>query len=130
VSRDHSPYTDDAYESEYDERAAYEEAYHEDDADDSLFPYPASSFGWPPGLLGGGTADVDRTAVDDHDGAHDGERVEDEYAEDDSWLDEGLIGLTLIVGLVLFLFPEPATSAAGILLLLVGAIAWLADALT
>lgn len=127
MSRD-SPYTDDAYDSEYDERTAYEGAYHDDDASDSYFPYPASSFGWPPGVLGGGTDQGREDRV--RGGAYEGESYSDEYEEDESWLDEGLIGLTLVAGLALFLFPEPTTSAAGIVLLLVGSIAWLADALT
>jgi hypothetical protein len=47
--------------------------------------------------------------------------------EDDSWVDEGLIGLVLVAGIALFLFPEPTTSAIGIGLITVGAIAWIID---
>ncbi len=126
MSRDDSPYTDDAYQDEYDDRTAYEGAYRGDS--DSLFPYPASAFGWPPGILGGG---VDEGRDDRaRGGAYDDESYGDEYGEDESWLDEGIIAFTLVAGLVLFLFPEPATSAVGIVLLLVGSIAWLADAMT
>lgn len=46
---------------------------------------------------------------------------------DDTWVDEGVIGLILLVGVALFLFPEPATSGVGILLILVGAVLWVVD---
>ena len=54
------------------------------------------------------------------------------YAEEDeggSWWDEGLIGLLLVTGVVLFFFPEPFTSTVGIALIALGVIAWIADAL-
>ncbi len=48
---------------------------------------------------------------------------------DDSWLGTGL-GVTLVVvGLVLFLFPEPATSLTGILLMVTGLVVWAAAAM-
>ncbi|WP_247731039.1 hypothetical protein [Halovivax limisalsi] len=50
----------------------------------------------------------------------------DEDADGSLW-DEGLITLLIVAGVVLFLFPEPATSALGILLLSIGVIAWLVD---
>lgn len=46
---------------------------------------------------------------------------------DDGWWDGGLITLLLVVGVVLFLFPEPATSALGIFLVVTGAVLWLVD---
>ena len=50
------------------------------------------------------------------------------YEEDDgSWWDEGLIGLLLIAGVVLFFFPEPTTSIIGIALLAIGVVAWIID---
>ncbi|WP_435180103.1 hypothetical protein [Halorussus sp. AFM4] len=55
------------------------------------------------------------------------------YAEEDeggSWWDEGLIGLLLIAGVILFFFPEPFTSTIGIALIALGVIAWIVDALT
>jgi hypothetical protein len=52
------------------------------------------------------------------------ERVDE---EDGGWWDEGLIATTLIVGLLLFLFPEPLTSSVGFFLMLAGAVAWLLD---
>lgn len=58
------------------------------------------------------------------------ETEDDEYeSEDDSWWDEGLITLLLVGGVILFLFPEPATSAIGVLLIGVGLIAWIVDAI-
>jgi hypothetical protein len=44
-----------------------------------------------------------------------------------SWWDEGLISLLLVVGIVLFLIPEPATSGLGILLVGAGVVLWLVD---
>jgi len=44
-----------------------------------------------------------------------------------SWIDEGLITLLLVAGVVLLLFPEPATSGLGLLLLVAGLIGWLLD---
>jgi hypothetical protein len=46
---------------------------------------------------------------------------------DGSLVDEGLIALVLATGLILFLLPEPVTSGIGLLLLLGGAAAWLAE---
>lgn len=43
--------------------------------------------------------------------------------------DESLVALLLVGGVVLLLFPEPATSAAGVLLIAVGLVAWLVDAI-
>lgn len=37
----------------------------------------------------------------------------------------GLGGLLVLVGVVLFVIPEPATSGIGILLVLAGVLAWL-----
>jgi hypothetical protein len=60
----------------------------------------------------------------DHD--YEGEAY-DEADADDSLLDEGLITAALVAGLLLFVFPEPATSALGAALIVAGGIAWLAD---
>ncbi|WP_202935132.1 hypothetical protein [Halorussus amylolyticus] len=49
---------------------------------------------------------------------------------DDSWLSEGAIGLVILAGVVLFFFPEPATSGIGILLILVGLAAWVLNRVT
>lgn len=60
----------------------------------------------------------------DHD--YEGDVEYDEAdATDDSLLDEGLITAVLVAGLLLFVFPEPATSALGAALLVAGGIAWL-----
>jgi hypothetical protein len=45
------------------------------------------------------------------------------------WLDEGTIGLLLVVGIFLFLFPEPGTSAIGALLIAAGIGGLIVDAL-
>jgi hypothetical protein len=37
----------------------------------------------------------------------------------------GLAGLLIIVGLILFIFPEPATSGLGVILMLIGVLLWL-----
>ena len=44
--------------------------------------------------------------------------------------DEGLITLLIVGGAILFLFPEPATSGLGILLMGLGVLAWLVDRAT
>lgn len=43
--------------------------------------------------------------------------------------DESLIVLLLVAGVALLLFPEPATSAVGVLLIAAGIVAWLVDAI-
>lgn len=48
----------------------------------------------------------------------------DEEEDDDSWWSGGLISLLLIGGVILFLFPEPATSGIGMLLVGAGLILW------
>ena len=54
---------------------------------------------------------------------------EETYDDDDdgSWWDEGLIGLLLIAGVVLFFFPEPTTSMIGIALIGIAVVAWIID---
>lgn len=37
----------------------------------------------------------------------------------------GLAGLLILVGLVLFIFPEPATSGLGVVLMVLGVLLWL-----
>ncbi|MFC4451619.1 hypothetical protein [Halorussus aquaticus] len=124
------PYTDDEYDDTYREVHGDEptrDEYTDDGAtDDTFFPsgvggslYPTGWGVWP----GGDTVDAD---YDGTEGEYDGQTAR---ANDDegSWWDEGLIGALLLVGVVLFLFPEPATSAIGIGLVTIGVIAWLID---
>lgn len=80
--------------------------------------------------------------TDDRDEAYEVEYRDDEYSEvasddagatadergGDGWWDEGLVGLLLVAGLALLLFPEPATSGIGVGLLSVGAALWVLDA--
>jgi hypothetical protein len=102
--------------------------YHEEpveddgpyDADDSLWamPYSAPGAWWP--WYSDADAD-DGVAEPGYDGTSE---------DGGSWWDESLITLLLVVGVVLFVFPEPATSGLGILLITAGVIAWLIDLLT
>lgn len=54
---------------------------------------------------------------------------EDEGSGWTKYLDEGAIAVLLVVGVGLFLFPEPATSALGILLIAAGVGGWIIDLL-
>lgn len=61
-----------------------------------------------------------------------GEEYEHGVAENpseraESWWEGGLATLLLVAGVLLFLFPEPATSGLGVLLILAGAVVWLID---
>lgn len=128
-------YTDDEYDDTYEEVHGDEPArdqYAEQTDDDGFFPYAPGWGFWPAGWgfgMTGGTVDADEEPYGEYD--HDEyDRDETAYAaeeDDESWWDEGLIGLLLVVGVVLFLFPEPATSALGIGLIAVGVLAWLVD---
>lgn len=63
-------------------------------------------------------------------GASDGRMVYAGGREgDDSWLTRGLAWTLLLSGVVLFLFPEPATSMVGIGLIVAGLVAWVATAI-
>jgi hypothetical protein len=125
------PYTDDEYDDTYKKVHGDEGArdqYTDDGTADSFFPSSGggalSSSGWW-GFWGSGDT-VDTQRGDPAGGgyqASDASRTD----EDDSRLDEGLIGLVLVAGVALFLFPEPVTSAVGIGLVAIGAIAWVID---
>jgi len=97
----------------------------DDGYDDSSGGFFSPMSGWP----GGGAAEEKRR--DEYEGeVYDEEGtagVADADESDDSWWDEGLISLLLVGGLVLFLFPEPATSAIGVLMMGAGVVAWLVD---
>ncbi len=60
----------------------------------------------------------------DHD--YEGEGPVDDEA-DDSLLDEGVLAAMLVAGVLLFVFPEPATSALGAALVVAASIGWLID---
>lgn len=66
----------------------------------------------------------DEPHQEEYEGVDDGPYDED---TDGSLWDEGLITLLIVAGAVLFLFPEPATSGLGVLLLSIGVVAWLLD---
>lgn len=58
-----------------------------------------------------------------------GTDADDEYERDEGaggWIDEGLVTLALVAGVVRFVIPEPATSGQ-VLLVGVGVVAWLGD---
>lgn len=81
------------------------------------FPYSAGAWGEGLGLrsfYGSGREDE----------SDDVARDEVTTGSDESWLDDGLVGLLLVVGVVLFVFPEPSTSALGILLIVTGILMW------
>lgn len=101
--------------------AAEEEA--SDRSDDSLIPYSWPGWGvWSPMTPWRG---------DDRTDAAPGERpAEPAETDEGSLWDEGLYTTLIVVGAVLILFPEPATSGIGVLLALAGAIGWIYDALT
>ncbi|WP_327051151.1 hypothetical protein [Halomicrococcus gelatinilyticus] len=114
-----------------------DDPYHDSDgpydanerASDSFFPYTGS---WGLGSALPSVYGTGETVTDEE--AYDGSRRDDRYDEattdeEGTWLDEGIISLVLLAGVVLLFFPEPATSALGILLLGVGVVAWVIDAL-
>ncbi|WP_227355413.1 hypothetical protein [Haladaptatus salinisoli] len=103
-----------------------DETYEADDRADSFFPFTGSAF--PYGLSPLSRENVGGETVDEGT-APASETSTSDATEDDggSWWDEGLISLLLIAGVVLFVIPEPATSAFGILLISVGVVAWLVD---
>ena len=55
------------------------------------------------------------------------ETYDDADEDDGSWLGEGVIGLLLVAGVVLFFFPEPTTSMIGIALVSIAVVAWIVD---
>lgn len=115
MSRKDSPYSDEPNETD-----AYPPGDGDDDtdtesADARSSPEGTWSWGWP--------SDYWWSA---------GEEVPDSVpaGKDDSWLDEGLFAFLIVVGLLLFVVPEPGTSVVGILFMVAGAIAWLFDTVT
>lgn len=93
---------------DYDEGREEEGPY--DSASTRAWYWPSPFGAWPP-LVG------DRQDAERYDPAKEG-------ANDSSW-GGGLITLLIVIGAVLFVFPEPATSAVGILLIAIGVIGWL-----
>lgn len=72
------------------------------------------------------TAYEDDTAYDDT-GYGDDTTYDDSDDSDDSYVEEGAAALLLVVGIILFFFPEPFTSLIGIGLIILGVLTWLAD---
>ena len=114
------PYTDDEYDETYKDVHGDEPArdkYAGDDGTaDTFFPSGTggrlSGWGIWPRRSTQSAADAEYGERDSR-GAREGISTDDEGG---SWWDEGLITLLLVGGLALFLFPEPATSAVGIVL--------------
>lgn len=115
---------DDVDRPPYDEDYGEETAYNDDRTLPGFLP-----FGWPAMFNQGTTDERHREGYDEEYGRdYERERQRDYEREDEgTWLDEGLISLTIVAGVILFLFPEPGTSALGILLITVGVVAWVVD---
>lgn len=80
--------------------------------------YPAAGW-WPPTSSRSDAADDEPRPPDDEAAPVVGE-----------WWGGGIASLLIVVGAILFLIPEPATSAAGIMLLGIGVVLWLVDQLS
>jgi hypothetical protein len=81
-----------------------------------------------PSSLGSNPDSVHDDDVSDHFGDDSiGEYLDE---DDGGLLGIGLATLTLVVGVILFLFPEPATSTLGLVLLAIGAVMWLSKLVT
>lgn len=105
----------------YDDDPYDEPAGADDDSPYSWPPWGAGwGWGWPSGYWWG---------TDEEPGDSD-RRVESSRTDDDTWLDEGVYTLLILVGVALFLFPEPGTSMVGVLLMIAGGIGWVIDAVT
>lgn len=127
-------YADETYLDET-ERGTRDDDRHEGREQERRFPY-LPSWGWG-GAWGLAPWASRRREADDRrydERAHD-EPGYDPYGEAEAdrpggvarlW-DEGLITLLIVGGAILFLFPEPATSGLGVVLMAAGALAWLVD---
>jgi hypothetical protein len=134
MSRRDDPYADDVHDTPDD----LQDRYGDRDDADSPFPYPTVPFGWPANVFGSGPDDDYAYGRDRDDTSYDRETpdrrktrrdVRGRGTRDEDLVDDRLVGIVLVVGLALFLFPEPVTSAVGVLLLAVGVGAWVVDAL-
>lgn len=118
------PYTDDEYDETY--RKVHgddpvKDQYANDATDDSFFPSGLTGM-YPSNWRQTGPATVDAEY-----GEPGGNSEYETRDTGDSMWDEGLISLLLVGGLALFLFPEPTTSAVGVVMMGVGVVAWLID---
>jgi hypothetical protein len=118
------PYTDDEYDDTYKEAHGDEptrDQYTDGATDDTFLP---SGVGDTMAPSGWGIWPSNEPDADERTTAATGGTT---GSDDGSWLDEGLIGTFLLVGVILFFFPEPATTLTGIVMILVGAAAWVVD---
>lgn len=105
---------------QYTDEPPAEEAF-----DDSLFPYGGFPYGF------GWSAWPWSDAEDENDAYGGSEEFgPSEATDEDGRWNEGIVSVLLVVGVVLFLFPEPATSAIGMVLVALGLAMWLLDWLT
>ena len=132
------PYTDDEYDDTYKEvhgdEPARDQYAGDDSTSDTFFPSGAggrlSGWGiWPTRSTSNPTDTEYGDGEEYGEGGprRTGEGVSGDDDDGGSWWDEGLITLLLVGGLALFLFPEPATSAVGIVLMGIGLLAWAID---
>lgn len=105
--------------------SANDDPYRED-ATETDVEDDTRSYTWIPWTGGGGLGWPYRSRGEEE--VNRPEETRDE--SDESWLDEGIIGTLLVVGVVLFLIPEPSTSALGILLIVIGVLGWAVDAVS
>ena len=113
--------------SEYPPEERRDETASEREDDGRTLPYFVP-FGWPSVFdRGDETYGAERYEGERSRPAYGGADTDRVDGDEGTWLDEGLITLLIVVGVVLFLFPEPGTSALGILLIGVGVVAWLVD---
>ncbi|UPV76600.1 hypothetical protein M0R89_18885 (plasmid) [Halorussus limi] len=130
-----NPYTDDEYDSTYKDVHGDEptrDQYTDETTDDTFFPsgvgnslYPSGWGIWPAGDAN--DASTENEAGDDYDRRT--ADYDDSEGDDDGWFGEGIAGTLLLIGAVLFFFPEPSTSAIGIGLMALGVLTWVVDAL-
>ena len=94
-----------------------------DDASGAFVPYGGvpygAGWGWSVGWLPVYREDDEETF-----------RAGNDVESDDSLVNEAAVSVLLLVGTALFLFPEPATSALGVVLLAVAVLAWWAGSLS
>lgn len=114
--RNRDPYDDDG-------RATYDDT-------DRAGPSGVLPFGFPTSFGRDATDHGRDSGYDEGYEADDGTSYRREVARGDAsaegGVDDGIIGVVVVAGIALFLFPEPATSVVGLALVVAGVVAWLA----
>lgn len=128
-----NPYTDDEYDDTYKEVHGDEpprDQYTEETTDDTFFPSGVGNSLSPSGWGIWPTSDPnDAARSETGDDQRAGESATGTDSGDGELWEVGLVGGLLLVGGVLFFFPEPATSAVGIGLIAIGVLVWAVEAL-